>query len=117
MVTVMVISKLKEKVCKYCSNKFIPIKSLQIACGYKCAIKLSEKASKIKREKISKSKGNPYKSSGVTRKLTRLQLNKNNLKWQLKTTQRVFNRMIVLEEFLWFKKRGESRPVLAVGKL
>lgn len=52
----------------------------------------------------------------TTNRKNKLEFDKKDIKWQHKQTQRVFNKMRVLEELLWFKERNLEPECISCGK-
>lgn len=102
--------KIKDKVCAApeCFILFTPWNSTQKACSLECALDLvrEAEAKKAKREAKAKDKAD--------RKAVK-EFKRQDLKWQHKQTQKVFNRMRVLEELLWFRKRGKDPECISCG--
>ncbi len=90
------------KHCKVCSVEFNPRNSLQKVCSVPCARKYAKQQEVEKKRKEAK------------RNLR--EFNKNNLAWQHKQTQKVFNRMRVLQELKWFKDRGLEPTCISCQK-
>jgi len=85
-------TKPKFKKCAVCDNRFQLFRSTAKVCSTNCAIELS-RINAAKKEK---------KQQQANRKDLR-DFNRQDVRWQHKQTQPVFNRMRVLEELQWFK--------------
>ncbi len=97
-----------KKLCKGCGNYYRQDeshKSFRNWCSDDCALAI------IKHKKLS-SKRKLEKKNRKARK----ELDKTSLKWQHNLTQKAFNRMRVLQEFLWFKERGIEPSCISCGK-
>lgn len=100
----------KPKKCKVCKKEFAPTyNSTQKVCSTSCAIKLVDidKQAKAKRARSSEIKR-------IKQKLK--QLDRKDLKWQHKQSQKSFNRMRVLQELLRFKSIGKEPECVSCGK-
>ena len=78
-------------------------------CSPACALEFAQAKNTAKAKRLQQAK---QKSD---RKISK-DLDRHDLRWQHKHTQRVFNRMRVLEEFLWFKDRGMEPECISCGK-
>ena len=92
----------KQKVCKWCGDKFTPFQTTQKVCSTMCAIKLGQE----KRVQDTEKKNRTEKKEYYRQKLS----------WQHKTTQPVYNRMRVLEELKWFADRNLTPTCISCGK-
>lgn len=92
----------KLKCCAECGKYFQPYNSMQKVCSVKCAALLARKKEAKKREKQNRK--------------DLIEFNRNDRKWQLKQTQRSFNRLRKLEEFKWFEDRGLEPECISCGK-
>lgn len=100
----------KPKKCKVCEKEFTPTyNSTQKVCSPSCAIKLVDME---KQAKAKKARSGEIKR--VKQKLK--QLDRKDLKWQHKQTQKSFNRMRVLQELLRFKSIGKEPECVSCGK-
>jgi hypothetical protein len=81
----------KPKTCKECKQKFIPLRPLQTACSYQCAILLAKVKEKKKSEKETRAK--------------KLDL-RTKSEW-MKIAQGVFNKYI--------RTRDERQPCISCG--
>lgn len=97
-------NQLKQKNCKNndCGKKFMPARPMQTACSPMCALAVGRQNAARKAKKAS---GKAVRD-----------LNRTSLSWQHKATQKAFNRMRVLQELLWFKKRGLEPTCISCGK-
>lgn len=76
---------IKPKRCKVCHNEFIPSLTTQKVCDWQCAIKLSqEQEAKKQRKQHTKAKR---------------ELKDNDRSFQIKKTQKIFNKYIRLRDF------------------
>ena len=91
------IKSLRPKTCRQCKNLFVPHTSLQIVCGIPCSLKQRDED---KRKKAEREKKKNRKEV--------MELRRRQIAWQHKQTQKVFNRMRVLQEFEWFQKQGKE---------
>jgi len=105
----MVVKKAKPRKCKgpNCPREgglFIPRpgSSFQTTCDIPCALEYKRIRDQEKARKNAKK--------------AVVELNRNTVKWQHKQTQRVFNRMRVLQEIEWFKNRGLEPVCISCGK-
>jgi hypothetical protein len=85
------IKESKPKTCKECKQKFIPLRPLQTACSYQCAILLAKVKEKKKTEKETRAK--------------KLDL-RTKSEW-MKIAQGVFNKYI--------RTRDERQPCISCG--
>jgi len=81
----------KDKTCKICREKFIPIRPLQSVCGFDCAIATAKKTREVKERKEHRE--------------AKLKL-KSRADW-LKEAQAIFNQYIRL--------RDEKEPCISCG--
>jgi hypothetical protein len=75
---------------------------MHIACSPNCAIQLN----KDKRVEAFNKETKELKAG----------LNRTDLKWQHKLTQKSFNKLRVLQEFKWFEDRGLEPECISCGK-
>lgn len=103
--------------CKYseCRKELPPARqcitflSKKGLCSEDCAVSHGlELAEKNRKRKEAKDKA---KARGEVK-----ELNRRDLGWQHKQTQKAFNRMRVLEEKLWFRERGMEPECISCGK-
>jgi len=94
------------KKCRQCRKLFKPVNSLNIACGFECAVKLAQTP-----------KGKDHRLKAVKRenKADLKLLNRKSLPWQHKLTQKAFNKMRTLEELVWFKEKGIEPHCISCG--
>lgn len=92
------------KTCKAqsCDNRFKPMSPLQVVCSPRCAVDYTK-------AKATKKQAKQWRQE-------KQQFQANDLPRQLKLTQRIFNRMRVKEELLWFKERGLEPTCISCGK-
>jgi hypothetical protein len=99
----------KPKKCRGCGDKFTPERSFQVVCNAACSYTYIQNKKRTEKEKkISDSKKANRKAL--------VDLNRRDVRWQHKQTQKVFNKMRVLQELLWFKERGEEPVCISCGK-
>lgn len=104
-------TKPKRKRCKQCGALYEPKSSLQVACSPKCAIEYTK--DKEQRKSVIKTASESDRRE-VKQKIAKVKA--NDISWQHSQTQRVFNRMRVLQEKLWFKERGLEPECISCGK-
>lgn len=101
------------KKCSECpKTDFKPHHTMDLkspVCSPKCASNRYFRLEKVKREK--KEKAFKQETSKALR-----DLNRKSLPWQHKQTQKVFNRMRVLEELKWFKDRDLEPTCISCNK-
>jgi len=95
--------KAKRRKCGGCKKGFdvegLTFVGLDAYCSPDCGTVIAlkrYKAAKVAKEKAAKKEHIAQKDA----------FNKKDLKWQLATTQTVFNRVRKLQEYLWFAVRG-----------
>lgn len=101
----------KRKRCKQCNKLFQPQRQMQPCCSPKCAVQYVKKPSNKKEVLQSASEADRKQNKDKL-----MQLNRENVNWQHKRTQAVFNKMRVLQEKLWFKERGLEPECISCGK-
>jgi hypothetical protein len=94
---------LKQKKCRHCKELFAPFNSMAKACSPGCALELVRSEKKVKESKVCKK--------------AVLDLNRRDLKWQHKLTQKAFNKVRVLQELEWFKREGCDPYCISCGKI
>lgn len=101
--------------CRQCRTEIPPKKKCpdQIQAGGFCNI---ECLAAHGREKAQKARERKEKKVRAKARADVKELNRNDLSWQHKQCQRVFNRMRVLEEKLWFRERGLEPECISCGK-
>lgn len=104
-------TKPKRKKCKQCGEPFAPLRQMQPCCSPKCAVEYVK--DKDNRRKVIES---AQKDGRRETKAKLRQSNRESLKWQHNATQKVFNKMRVLQEKLWFKERGLDPECISCGK-
>ncbi len=110
-------NKPKPRKCRIkaegCEITYTPFNSLQKCCyNAKCVM------ANHRKEEENKAAKKAYKErqeSKQNKKALR-DFNRKDLRWQHKHTQKAFNRMRVLEEFLWFAERGLEPECISCGK-
>lgn len=85
----------KPKTCKWCAEKFMPVKPLQSVCCIDCAIKLQRKNAELRREKEARKETAAAKEKIMTHK-----------DW-LNLLQIVFNTFI--------RERDKGKPCISCG--
>ena len=93
---------MKWKKCRVCTTKFPVDLPKQLVCGPTCALALNV----LNREK---------EYNKETKRL-RTAFDNKDLPHQLALTQKVFNRMRVLQELKWFHDRGLEPECISCGK-
>jgi len=99
------------KTCPICLTEFTPkYNSTQKTCNnIRCAI---EQVNINKEKKADKEK----KAFSKAARKDKMELNRNDLRWQHKLTQAAFNKMRVLEELQWFADKGLEPTCISCGK-
>lgn len=113
----MAVSKYK---CKFCGEYFPAGSVIKLPAGRFCTY---QHATEFGRQQVEKKKA---KAAAAAKKIeqdrkkanfkAKRDFNRNDLRWQHKQTQLVFNRMRKLEELLWFKEHGLEPVCISCGK-
>lgn len=82
----------------------------RLYCGMDCATSYAKKMAPMARAKHER-------EERVNCKRRKKKLERTNLKWQHQQTQRVFNKMRVLQELKWFRDRGIEPYCISCGKI
>lgn len=110
----------RTKSCKHCKTRFEVEQGLQLPVGFFCSMnhamtyaKMAQNRSRsnAKRKLMSRQ---PSKTKATHRGST--DTKRQDVKWQHKRTQQAFNKMRVLEELVWFKKRGREPTCISCDK-
>ena len=107
----------KTKLCKYCKTKKPLDEGCKTNIGWFCSYDHAAKYGRDKSElarlraQAKKVKADKVECSKAVR-----DLNRSTVSWQHKHTQRVFNRMRVLQEKKWFEDRGAEPECISCGK-
>ena len=91
-------TQLKPKTCKSCRTKFVPVRPLQVVCGFACAMAHADKA------KARATATEALKAARAHREA--LAATKPRNKW-LKEAQAAFNK--------WVRLRDADRPCISCG--
>jgi hypothetical protein len=110
----------KKKRCLFCRDYHVAEEGIRVPAGFFCSLDHATKYAKAKQERAreqqqQKAKAEQRKAEKATRAASR-DAKRKDLKWQHKLTQKSFNRMRVLEEFLWFKQRGLEPECISCGR-
>ena len=108
-----------KRKCKHCKHYLPAVDGIKTPSGFFCSIthayeharELQEKAQERQKRK---DKAKRREQDKANREAIR-ELNRRDLRWQHKQTQKAFNRMRVLEELLWFKERGLEPTCISCG--
>jgi len=111
--------RMKKLKCCGCKDRFPADTMIELPAGnfhsFGCAIDYSKAKSDKARAKAKKQRVMKEKKSDNKRKK---EFKLNDLPYQHKLTQKVFNRMRVLQELVWFKSKGlPPRCISCHGKL
>ena len=99
----------RKKRCHGCERKYAPQpldRSFQNWCSYKCGVIVAKRRVASARERAKVKAIAAGKKEAKVNKKALLELNRRSVPWQHKLTQRVFNRMRVLEELECFNHQG-----------
>lgn len=108
---------LKTKLCKYCKTRQPLDEGIQTPAGWFCKYDHAIKYANDKSEQARlKAKAKQVKQIKKENSKALRDLNRSTLSWQHKHTQRVFNRMRVLQELKWFKDRGLEPTCISCNK-
>lgn len=110
---------LSTRKCCGCKDRFPADPMIKLPAGHfhsmDCATTYAQaKAQKARERQLSKAKRQQQEARKADRKAL-AELNRKSVKWQHKQTQKVFNKMRVLEELLWFKERGQAPTCISCG--
>lgn len=108
--------------CCGCKDRFPAETMIKLPAGnfcdndMKCVFAYTQKAQERSRAKQqSKAKREQASIKTADRKAV-TELNRRTVSWQHKQTQKVFNRMRVLQELLWFRDRGQEPVCISCSK-
>ena len=106
------------KKCKGCSDRYEkqpehpPFRNW---CSIDCALIISRTAQDRSRAKIQAKAVREQQGQRKADKKAVRDLDRRNVQWQHKLTQKAFNRMRVLQELKWFKDRGQEPTCISCG--
>lgn len=103
-----------KKPCKQCKRFLSVGNGIQINSGFYCNI---SHAILFGQKKAEEARVRHLKRAASAQKSEDTKIKKQNVAWQHKQTQKAFNRMRVLQEFLWFKSRGLEPTCISCGKV
>lgn len=109
----------RKKTCKHCEKKYVPrdnAGSFERWCSADCAFELANSALERKR---ANAKANEAKKLRAEKKQTakeKLELKRKDLSRQKRLTQKVFNKMRVIEEKLWYYRQGLQPVCISCNK-
>ena len=107
------------KKCKGCGERYEKQpthQSFRAWCSDACALTIARAAQdRSQAKRVAKAKKRKAELKTSDRKAV-TDLNRRSLSWQHKRTQPVFNRMRVLQEFLWFKDRNQEPTCISCSK-
>lgn len=110
----------KKRKCKHCGEYKLAEEGIKTPAGWFCKIEHATKYARERQERardrqLNKAKAEQRKADKATRAASR-DAKRRDLKWQHKLTQKAFNRMRVLEELIWFKRRGIEPECISCGR-
>lgn len=109
-----------KKRCKHCKEYSLAIEGFQAPLGWFCsydhACEFGRGKAKATQEKARKADTRERETKRKAARKAVKDLNRNTLSWQHKQTQKSFNKMRVLEEKLWFARRGIEPECISCGK-
>jgi hypothetical protein len=103
----------KPKPCDECKTTFQPHNSLQVVCSPNCALKRVKRRQEAKVASTIKKERKAQKQASTRAKRD---LNRKNIRWQHKQTQKAFNKLRVAQELKWFEDRGLEPTCISCGK-
>lgn len=109
-----------SKRCKHCKKRASVKTGLQCPAGFFCstshAIEFARNAQKRARDKAIEKEARLHQLKIKTAHKAAKESKRTDLKWQHRLTQKSFNKMRVLEELAWFKKRKLIATCISCNK-
>lgn len=108
-----------KRKCTGCGDRFAAETMIKLPAGHfhtiDCATTYAqEKQQKARERQQAKARRQQQEERKADRKAL-AELNRKDVRWQHKQTQKAFNKMRVLEELLWFKERGLEPTCISCG--
>ena len=104
--------KAKRKKCDICKELFWPRNSFQVVCHRPaCAIAFAKDKARVTAQRKRLTEAQNASDRAALR-----EFRAKDVQYQHKLTQKVFNRMRVLQEFKWFEEQGLEPECISCGK-
>ena len=110
----------KKRKCKQCGDFVLAETGIKVPAGFFCshdhAIMYAQASQEAARERSRLKQLRQHREERKAHRKALRDFNRKDRAWQHKQTQKAFNRMRMLEEFVWFKARGQEPVCISCGK-